>query len=228
MPDAVHAAVPGPPRPPPERAVVNTAAAPRARVLTDSDYRHRRWRNGGGSTLEIAREPPGDEPDFDWRVSVAEVVVDGPFSPFPGCERTSVMLEGGPLRLRFASGAERRLEQPLQGCRFDGAEVIDGTLAPGAKARMFNVICRSDRWQAEVVPFAAGGESIRHLPAGETLLVWCMAGDLDLDLRPPGEGWSLLAGECLLVEGLDGQTVVTLHDQGGEAVAVLVELVRIS
>lgn len=201
-------------------------AALQARVLTPADYRLQQWRNGGGSTLEIAREPATADDDFGWRVSTAVILADGPFSRFAGCERTSVLLEGGPLLLRFESGENRTLDEPLQGCRFDGAEGVHGRLGAGVPARMFNVLCRADRWQAEVVPFRPGGDSIRHLPAGQSVLLCCREGDLDVDLSPPGEGWSLLAGESLLVEGLDGTTALHLHDPGGEALIVLVEFSR--
>ena len=50
------------------------------------------WKNGGGSTTEIAVFPPdAGFDDFDWRVSLATVAADGPFSAFPGIERTLAM-----------------------------------------------------------------------------------------------------------------------------------------
>lgn len=57
------------------------------------------WKNGGGITYEVAAWPPGADFDsFDWRVSMAEVRVDGPFSSFPGIDRIMAVLEG---RLRL-------------------------------------------------------------------------------------------------------------------------------
>jgi environmental stress-induced protein Ves len=50
------------------------------------------WKNGGGTTREIARHPATGE--FDWRLSVAEVAADGPFSTFAGCQRILVLLAG--------------------------------------------------------------------------------------------------------------------------------------
>jgi len=58
------------------------------------------WKNGGGLTREIAAWPAGSSlEDFDWRVSMAEVRADGPFSVFPGVDRVLAVLEG---RLRLA------------------------------------------------------------------------------------------------------------------------------
>jgi len=39
------------------------------------------WKNGGGVTREIICQPLGaGMDDFDWRVSIAHIASDGPFS----------------------------------------------------------------------------------------------------------------------------------------------------
>ena len=64
------------------------------------------WKNGGGETSEIAVSPDGSELDaFDWRVSMARVATDGPFSTFPGVDRTLTVLEGSGLRLKVGDDA---------------------------------------------------------------------------------------------------------------------------
>lgn len=53
------------------------------------------WKNGGGVTREVAVWPPGAGfDDFHWRVSMAEVRADGPFSMFPGVDRVLAILQG--------------------------------------------------------------------------------------------------------------------------------------
>ncbi|WP_022721241.1 HutD family protein [Rhodopseudomonas sp. B29] len=53
------------------------------------------WKNGGGSTTEIAVSPQGATfDDFDWRISMACVGRDGPFSTFPQIDRTLAVLSG--------------------------------------------------------------------------------------------------------------------------------------
>lgn len=65
-----------------------------------TDYRRMPWKNGGGETVEIAVCPPGATvADFDWRLSMATVAGDGPFSSFPGIDRTLSILEGEGMRL---------------------------------------------------------------------------------------------------------------------------------
>ncbi len=71
------------------------------RLLTPADFHPMPWKNGAGRTTEIAVYPPGASLDaFLWRVSIADVERDGPFSRFPGIDRTIVLLEGGGMRLR--------------------------------------------------------------------------------------------------------------------------------
>lgn len=58
------------------------------------------WKNGGGSTTEVAIGPAGASLDaFDWRISMAQVATDGPFSNFPGIDRTLAVIEGGGMEL---------------------------------------------------------------------------------------------------------------------------------
>ena len=59
------------------------------RILRAPDYRVMPWKNGGGTTTEVAVSPEGAGLDhFDWRISMARVEQDGPFSTFPGIDRT--------------------------------------------------------------------------------------------------------------------------------------------
>ena len=58
------------------------------------------WKNGGGTTTEIAVHPPGaTAADFAWRVSMAPVTADGWFSEFPGVERSLAILRGAGIGL---------------------------------------------------------------------------------------------------------------------------------
>lgn len=49
------------------------------------DYKRMPWKNGGGETVEIAIFPADASVEtFEWRISMATVANDGPFSIFPG------------------------------------------------------------------------------------------------------------------------------------------------
>jgi environmental stress-induced protein Ves len=79
-----------------------------------------RWRNGGGVTCELLAVPRGE--DWRWRVSLAEIARDGPFSPFPGVDRWFAVVEGAGVELDFHGAGTRclRNHQPLH---FDGGAV---------------------------------------------------------------------------------------------------------
>ncbi|MFD3515140.1 HutD family protein [Streptomyces sp. NPDC058657] len=75
------------------------------RLLRAADRAVVPWKNGGGVTREIAGGPPGsDAAGFDWRVSLADVAADGPFSEFPGVDRILTMVEGGGMALTLEGG----------------------------------------------------------------------------------------------------------------------------
>ena len=64
------------------------------RTIRSNDCCVMPWKNGYGSTTELAVEPPDAALDrFDWRVSVAELRGSGPFSTFPGYDRIIVQLD---------------------------------------------------------------------------------------------------------------------------------------
>jgi environmental stress-induced protein Ves len=71
-------------------------------LIRFSDYRRMPWKNGGGETAEVAASPTGAGLDsFDWRISMARIECDGPFSTFPGVDRTLTIVEGDGLRLKI-------------------------------------------------------------------------------------------------------------------------------
>jgi environmental stress-induced protein Ves len=70
------------------------------RLLRNIDHRRMPWKNGGGETIEIAVHPQhSDLASFGWRVSMATVASDGPFSVFPGIDRTLAILSGDGMSL---------------------------------------------------------------------------------------------------------------------------------
>lgn len=85
------------------------------------------WKNGGGITLDIFRgcgleRVSGD--DWDWRLSMARLDGDGPFSAFDGIDRVLTFL--GPGTLRLCGGITDVTLQPLQALAFDGGIPFEG------------------------------------------------------------------------------------------------------
>jgi len=132
------------------------------RLLTPNDYRSMPWKNGAGRTTEIAVHPPGAALDaFAWRVSIADVERDGPFSRFPGIDRTIVLLGGSGMRLAEASTSPKGMTSPKGTSRetelstcfvahdFSGDDAIDCTLLAGP-CRDFNAMFRRGRARGRV------------------------------------------------------------------------------
>jgi environmental stress-induced protein Ves len=105
------------------------------------------WKNGGGLTSEVATGPVGaSSEDFDWRVSIARIERDGPFSMFPGVDRTLRVLTGGPLILTLA-GRDVVLNPGSDPLEFDGAEPVEARIASAATA--LNLMVRQGRQDQE-------------------------------------------------------------------------------
>jgi environmental stress-induced protein Ves len=129
------------------------------------------WKNGDGVTREIVCQPQGAALDrFDWRVSIAHVASDGPFSAFPGVDRVITLLEGGGVRLRDAGGRfDHRLDTPLAPFAFDGETPVTGTLLAGG-CHDFNVMTRRAACRA-TVQVVRGKADSTPAPAGVLLAV---------------------------------------------------------
>ncbi len=113
-----------------------------ARILRSVDYVARPWKNGGGTTRDIAVSPSGASLDtFDWRLSLAQVDRDGPFSRFDNVDRTLVLLSGA----MTLHERDRRIDlvhnQPFA---FEGERAIEATVGGGSTLD-FNVMTRRGR-----------------------------------------------------------------------------------
>lgn len=102
------------------------------------------WKNGGGSTTEIAIGPPdsGFE-DFDWRVSLATIEKDGAFSNFPGVDRTLALVEGHGMTLEI-DGEPTLVTDTEPVVAFDGSSQVIAKLSRGGSTD-FNAMTRSER-----------------------------------------------------------------------------------
>jgi environmental stress-induced protein Ves len=156
------------------------------RLLQASERKASPWKNGGGVTTEIAIHPAGAALDaFDWRISLATVAVDGPFSIFPGIERTLTVLSGAGIDLAVEGLADVRLDSAslpyfFPGDAMAGARLVDGPIDD------LNVMTRRGRvrHQVERLGLAAGTRQSVRLPSGVVFATGrCRIGDLSLEPR---------------------------------------------
>ena len=101
------------------------------------------WRNGGGLTRTIATS--AGHGALIWRVSVADIVQDGPFSVFPGIDRAALLVSGEGVSLHEAgldqAGLQKRLQAGGEAAQFSGEAVLQATLDDGP-VRLWNVMTR--------------------------------------------------------------------------------------
>lgn len=107
-----------------------------------------RWRNGGGATRQIVSRPVGSE-EFGWRASIADIDRDGPFSAFPGVDRTLTLLAGDGVRLACPGVFDRFLDRAGEPFAFSGDLELAAEL-PGGSCRVLNLMVRRGRWAARV------------------------------------------------------------------------------
>lgn len=115
------------------------------------------WKNGGGVTTEICVSPPSGA--FDWRVSIATVNADGPFSTFTGYERHIMTLSGEGMVLDIGGRGKFALE-PLRPFSFSGDAQVHGSLLQGVVLD-FNLMVRRQ--------FGSGVLQVRDCNAGDRL-----------------------------------------------------------
>ena len=106
------------------------------RHIRFAELRPEPWRNGGGSTVEIARS--GGAADFDWRISIATIAASGPFSAIAGVDRCLLVLDGH-VTLVCAEAAPRQLDVRTEPFHFDGGAATDATL-PDGPATVLNIM----------------------------------------------------------------------------------------
>lgn len=97
------------------------------KIIRASELTEVRWKNGGGVTREIAVAKVRGK--NIWRLSMADVAVDGPFSDFTGLTRILTVIRGNGMDLISAQGnISADLNRPV---RFDGALQINSVLKDG-------------------------------------------------------------------------------------------------
>jgi environmental stress-induced protein Ves len=155
------------------------------------------WKNGGGSTTEIAVAPPGAGFDsFEWRVSLATISQSGPFSSFPGIDRSLALVDGDGVLLDF--GNERFVLSPSEPLiEFPGEAAVEATIT-GRQTTDFNVmtrrgICRH-RLERSVV---RGVEPLKRRTG--TTLVFLADGE-SATLRSATERIALVRYDAVLLE----------------------------
>lgn len=148
-------------------------------LIRHRDYSVSPWRNGGGVTREVGRWPAAEESDvFRWRISMATVAEDGPFSAFPGVDRVLGIVAGDGVVLTV-DGDRTEVVSTGDPVEFDGAATTSSQLI-GGEVTDLNVMVQHGVFGATmrrvtvrpartVVLPAVAGRTIFVVPAGSGL-----------------------------------------------------------
>lgn len=147
------------------------------------------WKNGGGVTREIARSPENPSKEsFLWRISMADVAQEGPFSAFEGMERILVVVHGGAMVLIDTGTEARQVLTRFEPFQFPGETPIRAELPEGA-IQDFNLMWRRDLAQGQVYVRRTAqilgldpGTVVLHCPVGSYRVAMATA-DLDCVLE---------------------------------------------
>ena len=132
-------------------------------VVRTPDVSPQPWANGGGTTRELLRAEDGA-----WRVSLADIDRDGPFSTFPGRQRLLTVVEGTVLALDV--DGEDHVVEPRRPFAFDGAAEVRASL-PEGPVRALNLIVDPAEVSAFVTVLELGRGSRLPLADDQAALV---------------------------------------------------------
>lgn len=129
------------------------------------------WKNGGGSTRQLLISPAGAGlDDFDYRVSLASVASDGPFSRFDGVDRQLLILQGAGLELELDGRGRLRLTPDGEPLAFAGETPAQSRLLDGPLTD-FNVMTRRGRYRSRLDRLTLDGALELRADAELTLLL---------------------------------------------------------
>ena len=186
------------------------------RLIRASACRAMPWKNGGGTTTEIAVHPQGSSLDaFDWRISMAHVGGDGPFSSFPGIDRTLAVLRGDGIRLAFGDGETITLDRQAKPFAFAADRVVAGQLVAGPIDDL-NVMSRRGGWTHAMRRLTGPGPHALEADAGQLVLV-AHAGGWTVTAASRTE--ALAPGDSALLDG-SGNVELSAAEADGEIFAI--------
>ena len=183
------------------------------------------WKNGGGTTTELAQAPvKASGQDWSWRISIANVEQSGPFSIFAGIDRISCVVDGDGMDLRYEDGSVVALE-PNQPVTYDGGATVIGKLR-STPIRNFNVMVDRRFFRSAMRIVRGPDTETVQTTHRETVFIHMLQGQCSVTSTDrPAE--SLNAHESLIIEGY-GDVRVKLEPKARGAIVQLEALSRIN
>jgi environmental stress-induced protein Ves len=138
------------------------------------------WRNGGGTTTEILVAPGGADVSrerFHYRLSIADIATDGPFSRFDGYDRHIMLLSGAGMTLDCGVHGRIELLTAFAPRSFSGDWEVHASLVAGS-VRDFNLIVDRARVSSSLGARVLDAPEAFTVPTGALCIVYVIAGAL--------------------------------------------------
>ncbi len=181
------------------------------RLLNATDFRRLPWQNGRGTTLELLRNDDAAGALL-WRLSVADVVEPGPFSPLPGINRVITLIDGDGFDLDFGGARPPVSLRSFEPLAFSG-DWPTAAVAVHGPSRDFNVMTARGQVAADVEV------ARKSLAAGALAYVFAARGGV----TATAGGAMVRAGSGELIECRHEDEVLLIKDEGATALAVRLE-----
>jgi environmental stress-induced protein Ves len=178
---------------------------PSVTLLSAETYRAMPWRNGRGTTTEIALAP-GNGDRFLWRLSIADVPDSGPFSLFAGYDRLIAVVSGAGMRLAVEGRSAVLLDRESAPYGFPGDAPTECTLVDGP-IRDFNLILDRHSMTGTLARLRLSDAALPVPLDGGIVLLHALDGRLTVDAGALG-GWTLPEGATLRLDQAVGTTVL--------------------
>ncbi len=187
-------------------------------LIQYANLRSAPWKNGGGSTTEIAIAPAGAHlDDFEWRVSLATIAQDGPFSAFPGIDRSLALVDGDGVLLDF--GDERFVLSPSEPLiEFAGEDAVHATVT-GQHTTDFNVMTRRGVCRHRLELRTVRGKEALKRRAGTTILF--LAEGESMTLSSARERIAMVRYDTVVIEADDDWTM-----EAQQATVLVADIIR--
>lgn len=189
-------------------------------LLPQSGFSVMPWKNGGGTTIEIAVSPHGAGlDDFDWRVSMARVEGSGPFSRFADIDRCLCVLGGAGIVLKPLERGSVTLTQDSPPYVFPADLALDADVPDGPITDL-NVMVRRGRARS----FVSRMHGTQSLTVSGMADVTLMLLSTDTRAVCGATVMSAQSGDVLRLDGRDVSCTLEAQDASVPLGLILIEL----